>query len=205
LLSLGCSLFCLGCRPWRGPTTFTSGGVGWNSAEKEQSVPGIDHAVVRWYIRGEDLTYVIWTDLVGGAASGSGGTGGSSSGVERGRGHLDSSDGQRLEYEYIRDLHATGSANTGVITIGDVRYDLKHGSLLLVSTQANEIQVKQLDIDPSIVELLQDKSHTEGSMRAVFKAMANDNPGIGSFFEKVVGGEWAPDKTLNPTGNRPAS
>ena len=32
----------------------------------EHAFPGIDHAMLRWFVRGEELTYVLWTDLPGG-------------------------------------------------------------------------------------------------------------------------------------------
>ena len=186
LLFLGCSLLHVGCRGSRGSSTVTHGSIGWESADKERSVPGIDYAMLRWYIRGEQLTYVIWTDLHGGGGSSSGSGGGSSSGLEHHQAHLDSRDGDRFEYEYKLDLDDRGS---GAITIDDANYNLKDGSLLLVSTQGKKLQVKQLDLGPSIIGLLRGKSQTEGPIRAAYKAMANDNSDVRSFFEDVTSGE----------------
>ena len=79
LLLLGYSLVHVGCGARQVTRTVTHGSIGWESAHESPAVPGIDQAMLAWYLRGGRLTYVIWTDVKGGGGSRSGSGGGSSS------------------------------------------------------------------------------------------------------------------------------
>jgi hypothetical protein len=186
LLLLGFGLSPVGCSSRQRSDTVTYGSIGWESGDAEQAVSGIDQAMLAWCMRGEQLSYVVWTDLRGGGGSNSGSDGSSSSGLVHDQTHLNSSDGVRFDFEYTLDTNNKDSGNPGTVTIGGVDYPLKDGALVLVSTKG--VEVKQLDFGPTIIDQLHKKSQSPESLRKALKSLANDHPDVRGFFESVKHG-----------------
>ena len=183
LLFIGCGLAIVGCRKPGKTTSTTYGSVGWGSTQSESVTPGIDHAIVAWYLRGDRLAYLVWTDMKGDGSS-SGSSGSSSSGVEEHRTQLRSHSGEQLEFDWKLVTKNADGSDTGVITIAGVEYDIKNGSLFLVSTEGGEARVEQLEMPAAITELLRDKSE---SPRAALKAMAKDDASeVGRYFAEAA-------------------
>ena len=187
LILLG-SLALVGCSSRLASHTVTYGSTGWGSADAEQAVPGIDQAMVKWYMRDKQLIYVVWTDLSG-ANSSSGSSGDESAGVVHHQAHLESSDGGSFEFEYTLDTNNNDSSNTGAVKIDGIDYELKNGALVLVSTQRNKVKAKQLDLDPTVIDCIRDKSQSEESLRKAMKALANGHSDIREFFQSAKNNE----------------
>jgi hypothetical protein len=183
LLFISCGSTIVGCQEPGKTTSKTYGSVGWASTQSESVTPGIDHATVAWYLRDDRLAYLVWTDM-NGESSSSGSSGSSSSGVEEHRTQLSSRSDEQMEFEWMLVTKGPAQSDTGVITLAGVEYDLKNGSLLLVSTAGGGAQVKQLEMPAAITELLCDKSE---SPRDALKAMAKDDASeIGSYFTEAA-------------------
>lgn len=175
----------VGCKEPSVSTTRTTtyGGIGWGDNQSEDVTPGVDHAVLAWYLQDDRLEYVVWTDLQGdGSSAGSGGSSGPE--VETHQTTISSHSGGELRFEWTRLKTASEGSNPGSITIDDVEYDLKEGALLLVSTAGGNIKVEQLKMPTEIRELLRDNPE---SPRDELRAMANDEAfEIGATFENAT-------------------
>lgn len=179
-----CLVVVAGCSKPQQSTTTTYGTIGWNSPEVEKNVPGIDQAVLNWYLRDQQLTYIVWTDMNGGSGYSSGSGGSSSAGIEKHQSSMESSDRQQFEFEYTRDKNQDQN-NNGTVTIAGVQYDLGNGAILLVTTHGKSVQVKQLAIDQAISDLVCNKDLTPESLRTALKSTAKNQDEFKLFFSGV--------------------
>ena len=188
LLLLGSCLASCGCHSQQDSHTITYGNTGWGSPDTEKAVPGIDQAMVQWYMRDQQPVYVVWTDLSGGNSS-SGSSGGESAGVVQHQTHLDSLDGTSFEFEYTLNANNPDSGDAGALKIDGIDYPLKNGALVLVSTQRDKVAVKQLDLGPTVIDCLQNQWPSQESFRKAMKALANEPSDIYRFFQSVSNDE----------------
>jgi hypothetical protein len=189
LLLLASSLASVGCSSRRPLAWNTYGSIGWGSADAEQAVPGINQAMVKWYMRDKQLIYVVWTDLSGGGDTRAS-LGSSSSKLKiHHQAHLESSDGASFEFEYTLDTNNNDSSNAGAVKIDGIDYELKNGALVLVSTQRNKVKAKQLDLDPTVIDCIRNKSQSAESLRKAMKALANEHSEIREFFQSAENDE----------------
>ena len=177
----------IGCGDPRFSQSTTYGSTGWNSVGDEEAVPGVDHAMLRWCLHGDDLVYVVWIDYRGGGGTSSGGSGSSSAGKIHDQLRIESSDDQRFDFEYMLDTTTNEVHNTGSLRIGGVDYPLSNGALVLVSTQGADPKVKQIDLPASIITVLSDESSDEIDNDFEFETFATENSEINSFFKSHAG------------------
>jgi hypothetical protein len=157
-----------GCGRTPGPASPDLGGssgiITWlPSAGKGKPLPGIDQGSV--YHLG--TAFVLWSDAPGG------GSGSSNSNVQgvKCQGTLLARDRRRIEFHC-----ATKDAKTGEVTIDGATYDLADGNVFLVSTAADQSQVKQLK--RSLTELKFERESLE--------AFGKNDPDIAGFFTKAA-------------------
>ncbi len=177
-----CGILQTGCQRTAGAGAKAAhGGTGWDAPEEPQ-LPGITSANIRWYCLGDRLKYVIWTDLAH-SGVGSGSSGSTASGVDQHDAEFFGRGGERLLACLYRGANDEGSIYAGEIVIDDQAYELDKGRLLLVSTRGDATHVKQLDVDPMIVRLLQDRKTMSGQeAREAFRAVSDENSDVRSFF-----------------------
>jgi hypothetical protein len=88
----------------------------------------------------------------------------------------------RLEFEARDD-------NTGWITFGDTKYDLTKGIVFLVSTDANNLEVKQLDHDASELD---PTDASNDVTRDRMQKLATSHGEIRAFFVRTEAGGTEP-------------
>ena len=184
LLLLGSFTASFGCNSRQDSHTITYGNTGWGLSDTEEGIPGIDQAMVQWYIRDKQLIYVVWTDLSGGNSS-SGSKGGESGGVVQHQANLVSLDGDSFEFEYTLNTNDHESGDAGALKIDGIDYPLINGALVLVSTQRDQVTVKQLDLDPMVTDCVQNHWPSQESRQGAMKALANEPSNIHGFFQSV--------------------
>jgi hypothetical protein len=139
-----------------------TGGPTWFKA-KVKPIPGIDNGSIRTARWNQDTVFAIWTDNQQGIGS-------SSTSTDRGAtysGWLTMSDTRKLDFAC-----ETTDGMAGFITLAGKAYDLKDGTLFLVSTAGPEPRVKQLKSD---IRKLKDEE-------AAFLKLAEQSAEIGDFF-----------------------
>ena len=153
--------------------TTTHGTIGWYTRDTVTSIPGVDQAIMEWHERGDELVFVVWTDLEGDTYAGGGGGSATPDEVE-----YDFSlrnDAKTFGFNYHKGKNVDG------IVIDDVNYPLEKGRLILVSTQDDHPRVKQLRLDPTIQGLFKnDKKPDE--LRQELRDVAKANVEINEFF-----------------------
>lgn len=152
-----------------------TGGANWTDAV-ENPVPGIDAASVSritlYSGPPTGVTFVVWSDLPN-QRSGSGG-GGVRDGASY-EGYHRSSDGRQI------DFRATSTTETPpTVTIEDVVYDLRKGSLFLVSAGPKKMVVKQVNFDittlPKRPQQLRKFAKSNGPIKDFFQSRQRGGP-----------------------------
>jgi hypothetical protein len=143
-------------------------------------VPGIDQAMIRWYSRGDDLVYVVWTDLPGGGGTSGGSSGNSNRSREHHETSVELSDGSRFRFEYLLDRKDKTAA--GDLLIADLTFDTRLGRLMLVSTGGETTEVQQLEIPSSVAAILQAEGNTPESLQNDLLDFARKENELHAFF-----------------------
>lgn len=150
----------------------------------EGAVPGLDAGTISaiTMLAGppEGVSFVVWSDLT----SSSGGGGGSSFGANYDGEHL-ANDGRQITIQA-----ETSDGVSGTLTIDTTTYDLGEGALFLVSTQAGEATVIQIDVDTTDFPLERDE----------LMKVAEENPQIGEFFRSEMVSESDDSETPDNAG-----
>lgn len=145
------------------------GGANW-TISSDDSIPGIDAASVSriTLFAGppQGLQFIVWSDLPNGRSGE--GSGGMRDGASY-KGQHRATDGRRMEFKA-----ESRDGKNGTVEIAGVTYDLKKGSLFLVSTQQKPTIVKQVSFD---AEKLPQR-------RQQLLRFAASNDLIGAFFAK---------------------
>ncbi len=138
-------------------------------------MPGINQAMLNWYIVDGDLVYVVWTDLPGGAGTSSGSSG---SGTQTRESHVTTvelSDGRQFAFEYKLDRNTPQA--TGQLNIEDLTFDTRVGGLLMVSTTAETTEVRQAEIPQKLASSLTKEGQTRESLEVELQELAQaENP-----------------------------
>ena len=183
LLLLSLSILCSCALPGAGPVY----GVSERSASfihvGEDSMLGLDRgsvlAVTMQAGPPAGVPFVIWSDTPNVSGHGEGSSRGASY-----DGELHTDDGRTI------DVHAaTNEGVSGTVTINKTAYNLREGSLFLVSTQGRATAVKQMDFDVKDFPIEQQQ----------LKQIANQHPEILDFFKSTVqasesNGDQNPDR-----------
>ena len=165
------SLLMVGCYTQGQSTTHSYGSVGWGTPS-EESVPGIDQAMISWFTKDGEVLYVVWTDLPGGGGSSAGSGGGSNREREHHTTTLDTSAGRQLQFEY--HCNRDDPDAKGTVTIANLPFELRNGGLLIVSVDEGT-DVLQSDLDSTLVQLLTAKQQTRESLRTHLQEHAQDS------------------------------
>ena len=136
-----------------------------------EPVPGIDQAHLIFGHYGDGYALMVWSDTHGGSF---GSSWDSTRKAAHYQGHVSSTDGRRVPVECF-----TSDGTTGTVTIGDGTFQLRDGSLFLVSTSGRKTKVKQLNRSVPML-----KSETGEWKVDPLKEMAKNDAEIRAFFEE---------------------
>jgi hypothetical protein len=178
LLGLAAVIGLIGCTPPKPGMTTTYGTIGWGSESDTDSIDGVDQALTAWYLQDRELVYMLWTDLNGGGGLSAGG-GGSNGDFD---GELRTVNGETLLYRHEVSESFDPAQPDGQLIIGDNRYALREGTLILVDT-VPELRVRQVQVPESVVKLLSHKDLPSDEIRSALRAVAGDHAEIRAFFE----------------------
>jgi hypothetical protein len=118
---------------WNGPGSAVAGG----------GATSIGDTSVQYVLSTRGVALIIWSDANGECGSSSDSNLFSSSA----RGFFSSANGRRIHWEWKRPREKGGD-----FLIDGTPHDLAKGAVFLVSTKANKVQVKQLDVDVSSLQ-----------------------------------------------------
>jgi hypothetical protein len=170
-----------GCNPTKPGMTTTYGTIGWGSESEAEGIDGVDRALTAWYLQNRQLVYLLWTDLNGGGGLSAGGAG--SNGEYDGE--LKTAQGETLLYRHKVSESFDSAEPDGQLIIGDNRYPLRDGTLILVDT-VPELRVRQIKVPESVVKLLSHTDLPSDEIRSALRAVATDHEEIRQFFESSL-------------------
>jgi hypothetical protein len=157
-----------GCHRPPPAVSLSCGGPTWFRAA-DKPVPGVDNgsaSVAGW---GGENVFVVWSDV--NRSSSAGRT------IDRGAsysGELLTADGRRVDYRCD-----TADGRSGVVRLGDRDYDLREGTLFLVSTGGPQTRVLQLQRDIRTLKVAPE----------AFWKLAEDDREVRDFFAGAGGGK----------------
>ena len=196
LLCLVAVISLAGCNPPKPGMTTTYGTIGWGSESGTDTIDGVDQALTAWYLQDRELVYLLWTDMNGGGGLSAGG-GGSEGGYD---GELRTAKGETLLYRHEVSESFDRTQPEGQLMLGDQRYALQDGTLILVDT-VPELRIRQVQVPESVAKLLSQKDLPSDEIRSALRAMARDHKEIRAFFEDPNSSESdgaVPDESVAP-------